>query len=182
MTDNGPELWSKILAQMPAGAVVAGGAVRDYLLGVPPKDIDVFMGTPAEIQDPPTQDRYFTEAFDARSGLYRIDSVWERQEEYAALTHIDLVSSGTLFGWKVDAVVLTNFTTGDALIEDFDFGITRSWFSPERGLVESQLAFDDMTNRHVTLLLGDRRERAEKRFARFNERMRGTFTFVDGTT
>ena len=40
---NGPDLWRAILAKMPPGSIVAGGAVRDYLLGYEPKDIDVFM-------------------------------------------------------------------------------------------------------------------------------------------
>lgn len=38
---NGPALWLKILSRFPSGAIVAGGAVRDYLLGAEPKDIDV---------------------------------------------------------------------------------------------------------------------------------------------
>lgn len=39
-TKNGPELWQEIIEKLP-GAVIAGGAVRDYLLGVEPKDIDL---------------------------------------------------------------------------------------------------------------------------------------------
>src|SRR5688572_21236605 len=45
---NGPELWDKILYAVrevyePNYACIAGGAVRDYLLGKPSKDIDVFV-------------------------------------------------------------------------------------------------------------------------------------------
>ena len=71
---NGPELWNAILDQMPPGAVIAGGAVRDFILGVQPKDIDVFMGD-VEPDPVPTQDKFFMGAFDARCGLHRIDAV-----------------------------------------------------------------------------------------------------------
>jgi len=57
-TVNGPALWSEILNKIPRSAlsfvsfttpsrlptpIIAGGAVRDYLWGKEPKDIDVFV-------------------------------------------------------------------------------------------------------------------------------------------
>ena len=41
--NNGPELWKKYLSIFPTDTIVAGGAVRDWMLsGGPPKDIDIF--------------------------------------------------------------------------------------------------------------------------------------------
>lgn len=173
---NGPELWDMILAQMPPGSVIAGGAVRDYLLGVEPKDIDVFMGDVA-LNEAPTQDFYFIEAFDARVGLMRIDDIYERQEEYAALTDIRCVSTGSLFEHRVDLVDLDNFQGGAALVEGFDFGLTRCWYDGQ--LHDTDWARTDRENKTVTLLLNERRERALTRFARFNERMGGDWTLVE---
>ena len=49
---NGPALWADILNPVSSifgpNAVIAGGAVRDYLLGYEPKDIDVFVDSTRE--------------------------------------------------------------------------------------------------------------------------------------
>src|SRR5689334_19040376 len=47
----GPELWDQLLEGVreiyePEYVCVAGGAVRDHLLKVPPKDVDIFMYCP----------------------------------------------------------------------------------------------------------------------------------------
>lgn len=45
--ENGPEFWRFLLDNvreiLECDAAIAGGAVRDYFLGLPPKDIDVFV-------------------------------------------------------------------------------------------------------------------------------------------
>lgn len=40
--DNGPKLWSDLIKQAPPGSVLMGGAVVDYIVGVEPKDFDIF--------------------------------------------------------------------------------------------------------------------------------------------
>jgi len=41
---NGPALWDALLdAVNVPGAVVAGGSIRDWCLGIDPKDIDIFV-------------------------------------------------------------------------------------------------------------------------------------------
>jgi len=156
---NGPDLWREILAIMPPGSVVAGGAVRDFLLGVEPKDIDVFIDMAA---DGAASGR------DPRFGLYRIDNEYERFEEYAAVSDIVCVSSGMLMGRRVDAVVMENYTGGAALVEGFDFGINRCWFDGE--LHDTPEARSDREAKRATLLLTDRIERSVKRFERLRER------------
>lgn len=160
---NGPELWDAILAGMPEGSIVAGGAVRDFLLGFEPKDIDVFMGLHIGDHDP-------------RYGLYRIDNTHERFEEYAAVSNIMCVSSGTLLGVKVDAVLIENFDGGAKLIDDFDFGITRCWYDGE--VHDTPEARHDRDNRIVTLLSDEREARSLARFERLNTRWGGDWTLV----
>ena len=40
---NGPELWDKLLSELPESAIIAGGCVRDFIFGGEPKDIDIWL-------------------------------------------------------------------------------------------------------------------------------------------
>jgi hypothetical protein len=179
--DNGPGLWAAILAKMPPGAIIAGGAVRDWFLGVEPKDIDIFMGTHAAL--PPTADTLDNDGWDTiaaapdpRCGFSRIDVDFERNAEYEAMTGIALVSRGMCCGWPCDAVVIDGPCEPGALIAGFDFGITRCYFDGE--LHDTIWARCDREAVTVTLLLDDRPERAAIRFDRFNERHGGRYQLV----
>lgn len=164
---NGPELWAAILSRMPSGAIVAGGAVRDFLLGVQPKDIDVFCPTEA------------LGLFDF-TGFEPLGE--DRREEYEALSFIDLVQRTRMHGVQVDLVgVYMQGWSPSALVETFDFGITRSWFDGEAIHDTAEAGYDRSSN-VVTLLIPGRPERAAARFARFNEAHGGRFTFVDDAT
>lgn len=176
---NGPELWDAILKEMNPGAVIAGGAVRDYLLDVEPKDIDVFMGNPVvpPVSSDPN-DLSFLEYRDPRNQLFRIDDRYERMEEYAAVSNITVVSSGTMFGYKVDAIEIEDFDPA-TLLDGFDFSINRSMYF-DQAIIDTEEARNDRERGTVTLKLGDRMERSEKRFSRFNERMGGRYRFIRG--
>jgi hypothetical protein len=179
--NNGPPLWNAILDQMPPGSIIAGGAVRDYFLGVVPKDIDVFVQpppkiVPATMEGDPFASLELMISHDPRVGLHRIDDRYERKEEYEAMNNIALVSSGEMFGWKVDAVELIEPRTGWELIREFDFAVTRSWFGGGIVVHDTLFAGLDRRDKAVTLLLNDRPERSLKRFERFNARMGGTWS------
>lgn len=169
---NGPNLWSAILAQMPPGSVIAGGAIRDWYLDVEPKDIDVFTGGYLPHDDP---DEGFILYREPRLGLYRIDNYYERQEEYQAMGNIQLVSSGQMLGYRVDLVEMTDFTNGPALVEGFDFAINQQWFDGDL-VYRTVASINDLANHTVTLLRDDRIERSLRRFERFNTRMGGGWT------
>lgn len=149
---------------------------RDYLLGVEPKDIDIFMGEYAGTCEPEPKE---TPAFcftdfsipDPRCGLFRIDNEHERFEEYAAVSDIMMVSSGTLLGVKVDAVLIDKFEGGEKLIKDFDFGITRCWY--DGAIHDTPEAQSDRKRCVVTLLSDEREVRSIARFERLNARWGG---------
>lgn len=172
---NGPELWSAILCVMPVGSVIAGGAVRDYLLGIKPKDIDVFSDITAERAAPSEQEHGIVYS-DPRFGLYRIENEYERFEEYAAVSNIACVSSGQLLGRRVDHVIIEGFTNGEDLVAGFDFGLNRCWFDGE--IHDTEQAQHDRESRTATLLLTDRVERSATRFQRLNERWGGGWRYV----
>lgn len=161
--NNGPQLWAAILALMPEGAIVAGGAVRDYFLGVEPKDVDVFVPSVA------------LGGFDF-TGFELLGE--DRREEYEALSFIDAVQRTKVNGMQVDLVgVHMPDWSPRALVETFDFGITRSWFDQD-GLHDTAEAGFDRASKTVTRLIHDRPERAHVRFERFNQRMDGAFQYV----
>lgn len=158
---NGPDLWNRILADMPRGSIIAGGAIRDYLLSVPPKDIDVFCWSAA------------LGSFDF-TGFEPLGS--DRADEYAAMSIIDIVQRTSRYGIQVDLVGIgIPEWSPEAMVQTFDFGITRCWFDGER-IHTTPEADHDLENSVVTLLLKDRPERAAVRFARFNENHGGRFT------
>lgn len=162
---GGPDFWRRLLREMPEGAIVAGGAVRDYLLGVEPKDIDVFYPSPAY------------HAWRVKAGTLGFAPLGDdRREEYAALPAIDIVERATFEGVTVDAIgiAVTELSAFTALgvVQGFDFGITRCWFDAN-GLHVTDEARNDIAGRKVTLLLTDRLARSQIRFARFNEKTGG---------
>lgn len=166
--ENGLELWTELLTQLPNG-IVAGGAVRDWFLGVPPKDIDIFFGQ----GDFP----YTGMQFDQIEGDKWVPNS-ERAQEYAAMTDIEIVLRAEINGLQIDLVGLNKpIDCPSELLAMFDFGITRCAFVPD-WLIDSVEAETDRTNKTVTQLLHDRPERAEARFRRFNERMGGGWTLV----
>lgn len=155
---NGPELWSKILEKLPTGAIIAGGAVRDYLLGIEPKDIDIFIHD----QDFPDIEGFNTLGDD-------------RRKEYDAMTDISVVTHGVVAGYPADLVGIHNWNPAE-FVNLFDFGLAQCWFDGE--IHETFEAINDRANHTVTLLLTDRLERAKTRFERFNERMGGGWTLL----
>ncbi len=156
---NGPELWDAILAELPGGAIVAGGAVRDYLLGVEPKDIDVFIAA---------------NKFMNPAGFHELGE--DKDAEYGAMSEICVVTRGVVADRQVDLVGVDYPNVSD-MIERFDFGVARCWYDGE--LHDTPEAAADRANKTVTLFLDDRLERSRARFARFNERMGGDWRLID---
>ena len=158
---NGPELWTKILAQMPPGSIIAGGAVRDFLLGAEPKDIDVFCS-----------DLNFSipEGFAVLEGA-------EQDEEYAAMGEIDVVARGIVEGFTVDLVFMTlSPFNAQTLVESFDVTTSQRWFDGECHAYAA--AAGDLAEGLVTVLRYERLPRTIERFDRFNARHDGRFQLI----
>lgn len=153
--ENGPELWNTILAQIPGG-IIAGGCVRDYLMGVPAKDIDVFVSV--------HQSTNF--------------NGWEPHpdaEEYEAGDHVAYVVQREVEGWTVDLIGMDpKVLTGEFVISQFDFGLTRCWYDGE--IHDTVEAAHDREKGRITVMINDRPDRLLKRFERFNARNGGTWS------
>ena len=158
---NGPELWTKILARMPEGSIVAGGAVRDFLIGVEPKDIDVFCSS---------------KNFATPEGFTALPES-ERNGEYDAMSEIDVVHHGELEGYPVDLVFMNiEPFNAQTLVEIFDVSTAQCWFDGECHAYAA--AAGDLAEGLVTVLRYERLPRTIERFERFNARHDGRFQLI----
>ena len=161
---NGPELWNKILAQMPPGSIIAGGAIRDFMIDTQPKDIDVFCAQSSFRQLP--------------EGFYSIDGSDNRAEEYQAMSEIDVVVRGEIEGLQVDLVVMNlEPFNGETLTDVFDVSTSQFWYVDNAARSRSG-AMTDLMNDRVTVLRHQRLPRTIERFERFNARHDGRFQLI----
>ena len=176
---NGPELWAAVLAGVKKfcgpNAVVAGGAVRDYVLGVPPKDIDVFVQASALGCNLPGPEDGF---------IYVPTEGDMRKAEYEGVKSVQVVFFFKYGGLDLQIVavedppgVAEGRSFGGALVDTFDLGITRIWSSS--GPPAATEAFNqDLAASTVTRLLHDRPERSKARAERFIARHGDRFRYV----
>lgn len=177
--ENGPALWAKILQPIQAtlgSGVIAGGAVRDHLLGVDAKDIDVFV----DVQSAET----LTDAIPALEALGFSFALMDHAEyEHAPdwVTAVRGVLDG-LFG-DVPVQVIARPTVGfcgEKVVANFDFAITQCWFDGE--LHDTPAAAKDRASKVVTLTRWNSAEHVEvsrDRFAHFNDRHGGAYAWFD---
>lgn len=168
---NGPELWDAVreaALSVFSDALVAGGCIRDYRLGVPPKDIDVFVAGPS--------------ALIVHPDFVHQPVPSDRREEYEGRPYVRFVDDYDFHGIHVqvigfytdDEVVAVH---GPTLVGDFDFGITRAWYD---GQIHETPEFEkDLQDSTITVLRNDRPERAATRARRFMDRHPGRFRLVE---
>jgi len=126
---NGSQLWTKILNAVreiyePAYACIAGGAIRDFVMGDDAKDIDVFINLPDD-------------AFDAKKFVDQAEELgWQGIHKVARIDPYlkdnkrgltQAVVKGIVDGWSVDLIV-TKGKTGEEIVKAFDFHICHQWY------------------------------------------------------
>ena len=110
--------FQEILGMYQPGAIIAGGAVRDFLYGKPPKDIDVFIPLGCEP--------------DIKSTNLWKEVKWDyvfkdKMREYEALGNLRGLDQ---FFWKDHTVQLISIHEEDAYekVRTFDLGICKCYF------------------------------------------------------
>lgn len=155
---NGPELWDALLKGVPHGSIIAGGAVRDFLLGVKPKDVDIFVPDTPDNREAVAEHWCDLELEDDEKG---------KGAAYTAVKDVAHVFHGHKFGHVVDVVMMRNFDA-PKMVAAFDFAIVRSWYDGVlHDSVEAQL---DRHFKSVTMLSDRTRDRSRTRFKRFEAR------------
>ena len=179
MIDNGPELWSRLLAVVgDKDAVVSGGCIRDYMLGLQPHDIDIFspghcVGSLADLAEQITRqrgDRYET-CLSLQPGF---GSYSTQNDPLVG------VIEGYILGVPVNILCNARHDTSNLLlIEGHDFGITQACWSEANGF-ETTAAFDqDLADKTATLLTLRSYERSLRRFDKFNARNGPVLRLID---
>lgn len=185
MIQHGPILWARILEPVInalGSGIIAGGAVRDYLLGEPPKDIDIFVNVDdvgalkaAAAKLPET----FHVSLMHELTEYETAPDWQ-SEVFGVLDGYWAETGAELFD-EVRVQIIARpmpVFTGQELVKRFDLGITRSWF--DGAIHDTPEAERDRAEKTLTLMRWEteahvaatqrRVERMESRFG---------FRFVD---
>lgn len=141
-------------------AVIAGGAVRDFLLGRPMKDIDVFLRSRGNVEDErivktayPKAELQFNTDPEYSIQMPEVASVWNYQE-------------GGLFA---DAPVQLIFLNGPdvtlpGMLERFDFGLCRAGFDGD--IVVTAAFVKDAFGMTMTLLYSPHPAHSQRRYER----------------
>lgn len=197
---NGPALWDAILDAVGPywNPVIAGGCIRDLFLGVPAKDVDVFV--PAEyVED-------LTSIVDQLSPvLAHGRMVWTNAE--AAETEADLewafrdmraceaqttysgdgfapdligVWEGEIIGVPVNIIGRRSLEEGPSfLVKTFDFDILKAYHGTHGHTIQTEEFARDIRDKTATLAHRLSRPQSLQRFARFNARNPGVLTLKD---
>lgn len=123
--NNGPELWDEIRSYLPYEAIIAGGAVRDYMLQGPHRDIDVFLlyqnfiDLPGEFKydapDIPREDEYPKDAapFAVLNYTYKGNKIQLIYTEKSPREHIDTFDIGLCQMWYDGEIHMTKIAEQD---------------------------------------------------------------------
>ncbi len=193
LLSNGPDLWDAILEdvrRVVPVAVIAGGCLRDYALGLAPKDIDIFVWD---------ETRPFDEVIDDLN-LHGMDFDLKPIELAGNTDHPEYEqwSAGELMGcaegtwgtpeadsWAINIVARRDLR-GNAfkLIDNFDMGILQVYYDPDLKFtgtpwVHTTACGVDRANKTATLMRKDTVELSTRRFERFNKRNPGVLTLVN---
>ena len=158
---NGPGFWSKVLAEFEAAnpaasAIVSGGCVRDWMLGLTPKDIDIFYNLPRDaVVNYPT-DWQMDPVVQANWTDYGV-------EDSPIVRITDMIVMDT----KVQLV----HTSGSCYehIEHFDSNITKGLYDQLGGLNLPREMLADLENKTVTVRKDS--DRSRQRAQRFIEKV-----------
>lgn len=176
MLKNGPVLWEALLEAIDLdGAVVAGGCIRDYLLRLEPKDIDIFV--------PHGNRQEFEELIASLNATGIFDLTLMDGEAYRTDDMLSVVgvAEGEALGFPINIIARIAHLSGAwELINSFDFGILQwAFVSTKEPLISTTQAFMDIALRNATLAHDRTREQSIERFKRFERRTDARLLLID---
>lgn len=169
MMENGPELWEKVLANVReiygCEAVIAGGCIRDHRLGVPAKDIDVFI------------DHNFPQMVEDGLAELNFGKLFKKGQDYpdAAIKGVWDTEGPSAFGPRINIIARPIPCEPGAyateIVKTFDFNICKGYYDKELVLMPDVVA--DLDNQTFTYVGKDddvKRLASYKRFENWNRR------------
>jgi len=152
---NGPEFWDVILRDLrrynDIEPIIAGGAVRDFVLGGEAKDIDVwFFRLKHEGPRPHMQE--------ARGWMRTMP---EDVDEYEGNHRLKMLHNYVFQGWNVQLIGVAVAPWGwEGLVNDFNIGLSKMAYD---GAVHIHAdALTDIANKTVTIVRPNAGERAKR--------------------
>lgn len=139
MTNN-PQLWDKLLAAAPQGSALMGGAIVDYLLGIPVNDYDIFYTYIPGHQ-------YILPASWVPTEAKFNDLQWVKEHEEAYLQGIDENGNhpiSTVFEYLVDGehkvqLIGVNYDNPTKHLKNFDHSLTLATYTAKGMFVHKKV-------------------------------------------
>jgi hypothetical protein len=158
MIINNPSTWAELLQFCPKNSILAGGAIRDWLVGQEPKDYDIFYSYFPGI--PITNNNWlYQEIVDpvAHAAEYQpVDG--EPNKKIGAVYNYEVILSGGFFVQV--QMVGVHYPNPKEHCKTFDHTLTLGRFGLESGLAISPLLFESLRTRTVTCLDPLRKEKS----------------------
>lgn len=154
-------LITKMRAAGFLNTIIAGGFLRDFALGVPPKDIDVF------IESSPYGSEYLGRRIAEALGIEPIEVTLQCELSYLGNNEADRIfAAGELDGLPVQIIELAPGINPAGRVPRFDFGLCQIWMD-ENG-VHFTDAFDrDVAGRTLTLCYAESQEEHDRSMRRY---------------
>ena len=171
ITNNNPEVWEKLLYAVDeiyeTDCLIAGGAVRDHLLGIPAKDIDIFVNYNHGDARDKAAELGWGEAYEVQGRGYGRKG---KEENFGAFRVLEFVPS--IVGGSVQLIFKPG-ETGEAYENDvvsrFDLDITKSSYYNGR-IQDTDMAKTDRDNKTITFCGEGDAAKSYGRCQRFVER------------
>ncbi|ALF01647.1 tRNA nucleotidyltransferase [Caulobacter phage Percy] len=189
---NGPDLWAALLEDLVpifgGDTIVAGGAVRDFMLGLEPKDIDIWVNERDLVGMQHKMRRLHEDQYlrwnwylkemedgdpDYNGSIGDNLLIWEGEAVYKPQ-----VGEGAVH-MAINVIACPEHVDGiEAVVDRFDMDICQWWFSG--GMIhQTPAALAALDNRTATVIRGHDHSRADRRFANFNARNPGVLKYVN---
>jgi len=156
---NGPEFWDVILRDIrrenpSIQPIIAGGAVRDFILGGEAKDIDVWFYK--STRGGPT-----TATMHKAKRWTRVVPDDEDENEYASNSRLKMLHNYAFYGWDVQLIGVDVFPWGwESLVNDFNIGLSKMAYD---GAVHAHAdALTDIANKTVSIVKPNAGERLKR--------------------
>jgi hypothetical protein len=208
---NGPELWDRLLKLVRPifgdDAVIAGGCIRDWRMGLPVKDIDVFVNPYGKHVGANDYDLFSYDYVNFETLLSELnnttgDDTFGLEDQSEAMhgkpehDEYEVWSEGQLRGlaeglwtiwtdqgidteWTVNIIGRTDLDNGALnLVQAFDMGIVQAYYTGAE-VIYTRAAELDFQQRTATIQSETQRKRAIQRFDRFNKRNPGKLRLVE---
>ena len=120
--------------------ILAGGAPRDWYMGVPANDLDFYLHLNRHnTLDSNTKSLEGVLGFLGISDLKNISAkeMTDSNGDYAKMSHLRTVYETTYRSVKVQFMVMYE-PTSDSVVDHFGCSLSKAWYKPSRGLVTTE--------------------------------------------